>query len=97
MSHNYSIESEVKITIPFVFERLQMLPKCLGFSLQLLSIQVINIEWLTTFSKNFLLSVTFGTTALLAFLMNNYDYRYFTVPVRRIFGKFETYLFLDLV
>ena len=54
--------------LPFVFETLQMFPKCLSLGLQFINVQVINIEWLTTFSKNLLLTVTFGTTTLLAFL-----------------------------
>ena len=54
--------------LPFVFETLQMFPKCLSLGLQFINVQVINIEWLTAFSKNLLLTVTFGTTTLLAFL-----------------------------
>ena len=45
-----------------------MFPKCLSLGLQFIDIQVINIEWLTAFSKNLLLTVTFGTTTLFAFL-----------------------------
>ena len=53
--------------LPFVFESLQMFPKSLGFGLQFINIQVINVKWLTTFGKNLLLTITFGTTTLLSF------------------------------
>ena len=44
-----------------------MIPQELGLCLQLVRVQVVNVERLSTLGKDLLLAVTLGAAALLAF------------------------------